>query len=188
MKKLTLVVLLLCSFNTEAVEVISTPDCQKAVSEFLTLPRKHTFNVLAKEDENRCWDVIKSSNSNLKRLTHFVKIGNKWAAQYLAKNLSTLDGGNLEDSLVSLGQFSENNMELFLIFASQEKISKHQFVDALTMLPLSLSDDQSAQLKALKKRKKLVTRVQRKDLLESKTEALKAINALIIEVEKNKKM
>lgn len=170
------------SIGVQASGTADSPDCQKVASAFLAHPSKYTFTELMAVGEQNCWAFFGSSNSNLQRLTNSVGKGDRWAAEYLAGNLRNLDGGNLEDSLIALGKFSEHGMERFLIFASKGHISKHEFNDALTMLPLSLSDDQSAQLSALKTRRKMVMRVHRNDLLEQKILALKAIDEFISEI------
>lgn len=184
MKKLGFLVPLLSilSLNMEASGAVNLPDCQEVANTFLALPTKHTFTVLVGDDQTRCWSVIGSSNSNLALLDRSAEKGNRWAAEYLARNLRNLDGGNLEDSLSALGQFSDQNMERFLIFASKGQLSKHEFTDALTMLPLSLGDDQYAHLNALKARRDMLVRVNRADLSEQKALALKAIDDFISQI------
>ena len=93
-----------------------------------------------------------------------------------------LDGGNLEDALVALGQFSEHNMQRFLSFANKGILSDHALRDALTMLPLSLTDDPQAQLRALSLRRRHAMSVNRNDLQQQRAEALKAIDDFAAEV------
>lgn len=90
--------------------------------------------------------------------------GNRWAAQYLAKHLNQLDGGNLEDALRALGEFANLDMELFLRFANEGLLSRRELTDAVTVLPVSLSDSPQAQLKLLSARKSKVSRIARKNL------------------------
>jgi hypothetical protein len=73
-------------------------------------------------------------------------------------------------------------MESFLYFANRGLISKRELEDALTMLPLSLSDDPRAQSHLLSARKSKVMRVTRMDLSEQRTEALSAINNFASEI------
>lgn len=113
-----------------------------------------------------CSTVIRSSNENLDRLNQSVEAGNQWAAQYSAEHIKDLDGGNLEDALIALGQFSNRNMTRFLLFAKGGILSERELSDALTMLPLSLSDNPDAQLKVLNQRRSKVVSVTRKDLLQ----------------------
>ena len=70
-------------------------------------------------------------------------------------------------------------MKRFLSFANKGQISKHELTDAVTMLPLSLSDDPAAQLSALKARRNLVTRINQDDLSDQKALALKAIDGFM---------
>lgn len=172
---------MLSSSNVQATESKS-PSCEKAITSFLATPSKQTYAALSEKNGVSCWSIIRLSNTNLNQLIHSVEQGNLWAAQYLVKNLRSLGGGNLEDSLISLGQFSEHNMEQFFVFVRDGKISKREFSDALTMLPLSLSDDRDAQLSVLKTRKDKVMQVTRKDLVEQNGLALKAINDFMAEI------
>lgn len=180
-------VVVLMTFVSQSIQAsgAASLSCEKAAGVFLDHPTKHTFATLIEVDEEQCWIAIGSSNLSLQRLTHSVAKGNRWAAEYLAKNLRNLDGGNLEDSLVALGQFSDHNMERFLLFASKEQVSEHEFTDALTMLPLSLSDNSYAQLKVLKARRSMVIRVSRKDILVQKEVALRAIDDFMSEIKKS---
>jgi hypothetical protein len=108
--------------------------------------------------------------------------GDDGSARNLIGRLKDMDGGNLEDALVALGQFSDIHMDAFLAFAQQGLLSQRELTDALIMLPLSLGDDQSAQLSALQDRKHKVQHVTRTDLLEQRALALQAIDKAIDEV------
>jgi hypothetical protein len=90
--------------------------------------------------------------------------------------LKSADGGALEDSFLALGQFSDRNMKSFLALARTGILSRHQFVAALTMLPLSLSDKEDAQLDVLDARRKAVVLVTQDDLSQQKTLALVVID------------
>jgi hypothetical protein len=104
----------------------------------------------------------------------------------LAEHLKNLDGGNLEDALRSLGKFSEHNMAQLLLLAHQGILSGRELDDAVTMLPLSLSDDAGAQLKLLEFRRQKAASITRKGLAQEKVQTLTAIDAFINEVkEKN---
>jgi hypothetical protein len=108
--------------------------------------------------------VIGSSNRSLNQLASWVKQGNRWSAEYLAKHLKRLDGGNLEDALIALGQFSDHDMEQLLSFANSGLLSNHELSDSWTMLPRSLSDNPKDQLTVLGARRRKVMQVSRKDL------------------------
>jgi hypothetical protein len=90
-------------------------------------------------------------------------------------HLKQLGGGNLEDALIAIGQFGDHDMEQLLSFAKKGVLSKREFIDSLTMLPLSLGDDLGAQLRYLRTRKSKVMRVTRTDLTQQKAWALSAI-------------
>ncbi|RDS82323.1 hypothetical protein DWU98_09900 [Dyella monticola] len=160
----------------------STRACQANASAFLANPDERTLAALGPNVGDQCWQIIGKSNSNLKKLLDSVSSGNYSAASYLAKNLKSLDGGNLEDSLVALGDFSDTRMTDLLAFANKGLISPHELTDALTMLPLSMSDNQAAQLSAMQARRSKVNKVTRSDLVIRKSAALKAIDDFIGEI------
>ncbi len=153
--------------------------CQAAVRTFLGAPDKAKLLAL---DKLACSRAIRSSNENLNRLNQSVEAGNQWAAQYSAEHIKELDGGNLEDALIALGQFSNRNMTRFLLFAKDGVLSERELSDALTMLPLSLSDNPDAQLKVLNQRRRKVVNVTRKDLLQQRRQALTAIDGFMSEI------
>lgn len=173
---------MLASFNLRASAAPAESGCQKAIDTFIGLPTENTLAALARLDQDTCWSVVEPSNPTLDRLNYWAERGNRWAAQYLAAHLKQLDGGNLEDALIALGQFSDHDMQRLLIFANEGLLSKHEFTDAITMLPLSLSDNPDAQLGLLSARKSKVMAVTRKDLSEQKTQALSAINGFAAEI------
>ena len=123
-----------------------------------------------------------SSNVKINRLNQTVSQGNRWGAEYLVRHLKQLDGGNLEDALVALGQFSSRDMERLLAFSMEGLLSKQELTDALTMLPLSLSDNAAAQLSSLSLRRRKAMRVTRSDLLEQRKHALEAIDDFVAEI------
>lgn len=159
-----------------------TPSCHDAVPAFVSRPTEGRRAALAEVDREGCWSVVESSNATLTELNRRVSSGNGAAAEYLAGHLKQLDGGNLEDALIALGEFSDHDMQRLLRFARQGLLSKVELADALTMLPLELSADRAALLKRLAARKNRVMRVPRKDLSEQKREALTAIDAFAAEI------
>ena len=105
---LTVVLTMLASFDSLAFAAHDKLSCHNAVDAFISLPTENTLAALARLDEDGCWSVVGPSNPTQDRLNHWVERGNQWAAQYLAKHLKQLDGGNLEDALIALGQFSRS--------------------------------------------------------------------------------
>lgn len=75
--------------------------------------------------------------------------GHGQAAFCLAWDLHSLDGGELEDALVALGQYGDRHPVELLSLAHRRTLSKRSLADAVRMLPLSLSDDFQAQLTAM---------------------------------------
>ena len=170
---------LFVSVGLHASEKPTSSPCQSAVPAFFKAPDGHRLITL---DELSCWTVIGSSNDNLNRLNYLVETGNRWAAQYSAEHLKELDGGNLEDALIALGQFSNHDAQRLLLFANNGLLSKRELTDALTMLPLSLSDNPHAQLISLQSRRDKVMRVTRADLQKQRAQALAAIDTFVSEI------
>jgi hypothetical protein len=157
-------------------------ECQLPVRRFLKVPDERG---LAAVDQSGCWHVISSSSGNLNRLNELVAAGSRWAAEYSAQHLKELDGGDLEDALRALGQFSDHDMEDLLTFANRGLLSKHELADVLTMLPLTLTDRPPAQLSYLQARRHRVLRVNRADLQEQRAHALVAIDQFLAEIRSN---
>lgn len=167
--------------------LVNAATCQRMSAEaFLSRPTKQTLLVVDKSDDEDCWKVIGAANKNLNRLLRSVESGNQWSATYLVKRLDRLDGGNLEDVMVALGQFGDHNIERLLAFGGRGELSSRQLSEALTMLPLSLSDNPDAQLEAMKARRAKVTLVRRRYLIEQKAIALKAIDEFLNEIASSK--
>ena len=69
-----------------------------------------------------------------------------------------------------------------MLFANKGLLSKRELTDALTMLPLSLSDNPHGQLDILRRRKVKLMGVTRKELSAQKNWALSAINDFEFEI------
>lgn len=158
-------------------------DCEEEADAFLTNPNGSTFLALSALDKDACWKAIGSSNENLNRLILVVERGSRWAARYLVRHLKKMDGANLEDSLIAVGQFADHHMGQVLNFAKDGELSNGELKDALTMLPLSLNDNAKAQLKVLETRRIKIMKVVRPDLLIQREIALKAIGEFALEIE-----
>jgi hypothetical protein len=158
--------------------------CDAAATVFLRSPTASSLRAL-RTDADSCWTSIGTSNEKLGIISASVSNGNRFAALYLASNLKRLDGGNLEDALIALGQFSEKDMAGFLDFARAHVITSHESSDALTMLPPSMSDDPKAQLAAMERRRVAVTFVSQKPLEAYKVAALEEINEFVMEIKRS---
>jgi hypothetical protein len=182
-KEISLIAFALILANLGTAHASVSPlDCQIPANAFLAHPNKKSLATLGPNANDQCWTIIGKSNANLKRLLLRVTNGNYSAASYLAANIKTLDGGNLEDALVALGGFSNTHMSDLLAFANKGLITEHELTDALTMLPLSMSDNQPVQLATMQARRNRVSSVTRPELSDQKSVALKAIDDFINEI------
>jgi hypothetical protein len=138
--------------------------------------------MLSRIDSQSCWKVFGESNAKQKELNDKVQQGDRWAARYLATHLKNLDGGNLEDSLISLGEFAEHDMQDFFLLRKQGLLSTREFSDSLTMLPESTVDNPRAQLRLLGSRRNKVVGVHRSDLSGERAQALTSIDDSVSEI------
>lgn len=176
---LLLVAYCACAF---ASDVDNGSSCQDKVGFFIASPNEATMKSLVAEGGQECWAIIGSSNTLLDRLNQSVSSGDSFSAKYLADHLKDLDGGNLEDSLIALGDFSDHKMEQTLIFAHDGTLSDRSLSDVLTMLSLSMSDEPLTQLKVLQARREKIQRISRRDLSSQRVVALKAIDEFMLEI------
>lgn len=161
--------------------------CQERATRFLSGPSERTLSALdGATGDSACWLDVSSSNERFNRLLELVATGNSWGARYLVKHLRTLDGGNLEDGLIALGQFGDHRLVELLRFARNGDLSDRELGDALTMLPLSLSDDPDAQLKVMQERRSRVAKIGDGDLSSVRSMALRRIDGFISEILSNK--
>lgn len=132
-----------------------------------------------------CTDKLFRSNQRLAALQSAVARGNQDAARCLALHLNLLDGGNLEDSLISLGEFSNYQMGYFLYLRKDHLISQRSFENALAMLPLMFVEDLQASLTEINNRKAAVLKIGDQNLAVQKQQALNVLNRILNEM-KNK--
>ena len=157
--------------------------CREPAKAFLSTPNDRTLRAVSDAAvAEACWTAL-SPEAKRDRLIRHVEHGNRWAVQYLADHLDLLDGGDLEDSFVALGQFGDHHPERLLVFAKEGHLSDKDVKNAMTMLPLSLSDSPRLQLDALNARRLRVRRVSRADLAHQKLIALHAIDAFVGEIQ-----
>jgi hypothetical protein len=98
-------------------------------------------------------------------------------------NLKKLDGGNLEDALIALGEFGEHNMEGLLDFVSTGRLSETILQNAMIMLTLSLSDNPRAQLNVLQARRRLLANIEQTQLSRQREIAIKAIDKAVEQIQ-----
>jgi len=161
------------------------PDCHQLAAKFAAHPNQSSLDKISGPANAKCWEQIDSSNLLLAKLNNWTKNGNEWTARYLAEHLRNLDGGNLEDALIALGEFSERDMQRLLSFAHDGILSTQELDNALTMLPLSLSDNAPAQLRCLKLRRRKASSVTTIELSEQKARAIASIDNFISEVKRD---
>jgi hypothetical protein len=176
---------LICTAQLCPSAADASEQCEALVNGFLHSPNEMSLRELGKVSPEDCWNAVGTSNERLQIINNLVSNGNYSAAQYLASHLRQLDGGNLEDALIALGQFSEKEMEGFLDLARLHMLTRHQLSDSLTMLPLSMSDEPKAQLAAMERRRAAVNRISQKALKKCKTVALAAIDDFEMEIKKS---
>ena len=135
-----------------------------------------------KEEEGFCLGEQPISTAYLVYLRTKVTNGDPQAARCLVANLHLLDGGELEDSLIALGEFSKHQMAYFLSLRKENLISRVSFENALTMLPLAMTENPKSSLTELAIRKTAVLEVDGRDLIVQKRAALEALERFSDEI------
>ncbi|MDA8238836.1 MAG: hypothetical protein M0Z67_00530, partial [Nitrospiraceae bacterium] len=158
-------------------------DCQHKVTLFLSNPSyKNYLELYSNEstiDSDSCWPEIKKDVHKLARLYKYTKQGNKWAIKILIKHTSDLDGGELEDAYIALGESLDIKPRILLVEFKEKKMTENQFTQAVEMLSLSFVDNKKGTLTALEARKRKILSVKDAGLKEQKELAVKAINSQI---------
>ena len=158
--------------------------CQRTLAAFLSSPNEHRLREI---QQSHCAALLTASNADLGLLNRLVERGSRSAAELSARNLKSLDGGNLEDALIALGEFSEHDMKYLLVLAHEGLLSGKELTDALTMLPLAMSDHPAGQLKRIVRRKRMAEAVSDKYLETQKTYALNSLNDFASEIKSSQK-
>jgi len=123
-----------------------------------------------------------SNSAQAQTLDERVRSGDRHAASCLALRLRSLDGGELEDALVALGQFGDGRPVDLLGLALRGELSSRSLSDAVGMLSLSLTDEFPAQLAAMKARRARFRKVTSPELTSERRVALKSIESALAEI------
>ncbi|MBX3690208.1 hypothetical protein [Dokdonella sp.] len=180
-----LAALLACNFSLESFAGETSPRCYGAVSMFIQRADEKTLAELRAADPKECWIYFDLCDDRRGALQQRVAEGNRPAATYLASKLKLLGGGNLEDAMVALGEFSEKDMESFLAFARDHVLSPQVIADAVVMLPLETVDEPALQLGEIVKRRNAAAKVSEQSLQEYRRGVLAALDAAVLRIKKN---
>jgi hypothetical protein len=96
--------------------------------------------------------------------------------------LPSLDGGELEDALVALGQYGDLRPVELLMLSHQGTLSRHSLAKAVGMLPLSLTDNMQGQLTAMNRRRDQYRRIAQPELTTERQLALQSIESALAEI------
>ncbi len=174
------------TFISTSTLLAQTSSCPDRTETFLRSPTKPNYLAIvgsgAKPVAN-CWAVVGTSQKNRDDLTRLVVQGNPWGIRFVAINLKTLDGGDLEDALRILGEASHSAPGLLLSLNVNGTISDHELAEAATMLPLSFVDKKNESLNELKMRMQGLRSVRDSKLSRPRAYVLKALLSDIRQVE-----
>lgn len=163
-------------------------ECQQEVTLFLNEPNDKHYLELNRTDigvgSDICWREIKYDVRNLAKLYWHASRGNPWAIKILIKHTNDLDGGELEDAYIALGESVDIVPTVVLQEFNEHRMTRNQFEQALVMLPLSLSDNEEGEILALKSRKERILSVTDGSLKPQKYLAVKIIDRQIKEIAK----
>jgi hypothetical protein len=128
----------------------------------------------------RCPQLKNSASAQV--LDRRVEAADGRAALCLAAGLHSLDGGELEDALIALGQFGDQRPAELLRLAHRGLLSKASLADAVQMLPLSMADDLHAQTTALRIRREQFAAVALPTLVAERDLAVRSIESTLADI------
>lgn len=152
--------------------------CEIAAQAFVNVPTFKNFDLVSKSCKKEHGKKNLLSNSSLIRLNNHAANGNKWAAKYIALHLKYLDGGNLEDAMIALGQFGDSDMKELLMLNHKDIITESNTTRLLVMMPLSVSDNENNQLDLIKQRKSKIFAIHEKELYKIRLLSISALNEM----------
>lgn len=123
-----------------------------------------------------------TNNATSQALDRGAAAGDARAAFCLAVGLHSLDGGELEDALVALGQYGDRQPAELLQLAHRGTLSRQSLADAVTMLPLSLSDDLRVQERAMEVRRAQFKKVAEPALVAEQEFVLQSIGSALADI------
>ena len=123
-----------------------------------------------------------SSSARSQALDRRARAGNGLAASCLASHLHSLDGGELEDGLRALGQYGDRRPAGLLTLAHRGVLSMLSLADAVSMLPLSMSDDMDGQTVAMRARHDRYSRAGEPMLARERSTALRSIDSAVAKI------
>lgn len=172
-------------FQTEGSHALAE-NCQHKIALFLSDPSYKNYLELYSNESaianDACWSEIKRDVHNLARLYKYTTQGNEWAIKILLEHTSDLDGGELEDAYIALGESFDSKPRVLLREFKKRRMTENQFTQALLMLPLSLTDDVRGELTALKARKKTILSIKDAALNHQKKMAAKVLDSQIEQI------
>jgi len=159
-------------------------DCSALVAQFLNKPSSESREGLERADSGACSKQATDIDENFHRLVMTVSSGSDAAAEFLAAQVASIDGGQLEDALIAIGSYSERNLQGLLRLAQLKKISEKHLSESLVATPLSLADKFADQVAVLSGRRELVSKLSDPSLSYLKTQLLQTLDAAIAETKR----
>ncbi|NLR74031.1 hypothetical protein [Leeia aquatica] len=158
----------------------SATSCSSLRSRFLA--QAHATHFRAWTQHRQCAAALPEDNAALQQLEMQTARGQTWAAHALARVLERLDGGNLEDGLLVLGQFADQRPTTLLHMAHDGELSLRNMKNALIMHPATLMDNLAAQLAGLQRRLQRIQQVKAPSLRLEQAEAVQALQHAIARI------
>jgi len=167
--------------------VTSAQTCKNSVVNFLGNPSKGNYTQLVNPRTSQeladCWSIIDTNEALRTRADNLVTTGNEWTIRFVASTLKRLDGGSLEDALITLGRASHRSPELLLSLANAGNISYKERGDAVTMRPETLIDKDKESIDEMRARAESFKSVRKPALDRPKAYVLKQLQGVIQELE-----
>lgn len=132
--------------------------------------------------DDACWLHVRQRPGLVRAMVLQVETGDLTIAHLLARRVRDLDGGELEDALRAYGTLSSQHAGELLALVHSGAITTVEFTNAITMLPLSLSDDFDAQLRELELRKAAMRNIEEPAFQRYIADAVREIDTFVSEI------
>jgi hypothetical protein len=153
--------------------------------EFLATQNSKTFEQVSKAIDKcksvNCAHTYAAPNSGqLNKLLILDQNQNMLAIEISIKVLHILDGGNYEDTAITLGDVLEKNPQSLLGIIDKYKLDGSEYKDILCMLSPDVTDSDYGAINAIQKRINILSGIQNPSLSTSKNKAIGVLNKCLV--------
>lgn len=154
---------------------------------FLANPNADRYHALAEKlrgcKDSECRNEVRPSSRAVARLLLLVKRGDPNAVDLAFLSIRFLDGGNLEDTLRTLGSLTETSPNLFLQEVKKHGLPSYQVRRLLRMLPLDTVDNVAKKRRLVRRRVASLAAVDDKNLVDVRDAAIAVLEEFLAQLQ-----